>query len=114
MNRFGLFSVVTLMCSILTTSRLLMPLGTWREPDSFPKDGRQTMFEQQQQQQLPTTENEPMNPIHERRLNERLRAQREAVEAAQRAERMFWCLMISLGLVVLTLVVVTFLSVNFN
>jgi len=54
------------------------------------------------------------NPIHARRLNERLRAQRKAVEAAQRAERMFWCFMISLGLVVLTLVVVTFLSVTFN
>ena len=54
------------------------------------------------------------NPIHARRLNERLRAQREAVEAAQRAERMFWCFMISLGLVVLMLVLVTFLSVTFN
>jgi len=54
------------------------------------------------------------NPIHARRLNERLRAQRAAMEAAQRAERMFWCFMISLGLVVLMLVLVTFLSVTFN
>ena len=54
------------------------------------------------------------NPIHARRLNERLRAQREAVEAAQRAERMFWCFMISLGLVVLTLVVITVLSAIAN